>query len=135
MAIHIEKGGPFEWLFEKLVNSDDYNHLDEMAGLRKYDSGLPVNLWLDDSSRYKRSGHFKRIKFQGDYGNKLTSNNLFTMTISSNPEIPKVQQSKVKLPAKDVKAIRTFVINNKDLLSNLADQDISFAEFIKQMKI
>jgi hypothetical protein len=26
------------------------DELEEMAGLRKIDTGLPVNLWLDDSS-------------------------------------------------------------------------------------
>jgi hypothetical protein len=57
------------------------------------------------------------------------------MTISDNPEIPERRRSRVKLPAKDIDRIRTFVINNKNLLSKLADQDISFAAFLKQMKI
>jgi hypothetical protein len=109
--------------------------LDEMAGFRKEDSGLPVNLWLDDSSRYKRSGHWKRIKFQNDHGNKLISDNLLTMTISPDPKIPERELPQLKLPAKDINCLKQFVRNNIDLLSKLADQDITFSTFIKQVKL
>jgi hypothetical protein len=109
--------------------------LDEMAGFRKHDSGLPVNLWLDDLSTYKRSGHWKRIKFQGDHGNKMNPGNAFTMTISENPEImPKSAEMNIKLPAKEVEQIKQFVKNNHELLSKLADQKISVIDFYKQMK-
>ena len=111
-------------------------YLDEMAGLRKSDSGLPVNLWLDNTSAYKLSGHWKRIKFQGDHGNKLNRNNLFTMTISENPEImPKSAESQINLPVKEIEQVRAFVKNNHILLSQLADQEISVFSFFKKMKV
>jgi hypothetical protein len=56
------------------------------------------------------------------------------MTISENPEIFP-PNTNVKLPAKDIELIKTFVRNNFKLLSKLADQEISFLEFAKQMKI
>jgi hypothetical protein len=111
------------------------DELEEMAGLRKSDSGLPVNLWLDDSSYYKRAGHWKRIKFQGDHGDKANPGNMFTMTISENPEVmPKSSEGKIKLPAKELERVRKFVINNYTLLSRLADQEITAFDFFKQMK-
>jgi hypothetical protein len=58
------------------------------------------------------------------------------MTISENPEImPPEIESKIKLPAKDIEKIKTFVKNNVDLLSKLADQKITFIQFYKQMKV
>jgi len=111
------------------------DRLDEMAGFRKKDSNLPVNLWLDDSSLYKRSGHWKRIKFQNDYGNKLVQDNLLTMTISPDPKIPATELPQLKLPAKDVDCLKQFVKNNLDILSKLADQDISFSDFLAQVKL
>jgi len=112
-----------------------YTELDEMAGLRKFDSGLPVNLWLDDMSTYKRSGHWKRLKFQGDHGDKLNPRNLFTMTISEDPQImPPEAEMNIKLPAKEIERIRKFVKDNHVLLSNLADQKISIIQFSKMMK-
>jgi hypothetical protein len=114
----------------------DYDELEEMSGLRKPDTGLPVNLWLDETGAYKQGGHWKRIKFQGDYSNNINRNNLFSMTISDDPQImPPEAESKIKLPAKDIEKIKLFVKNNTGLLSKLADQKITFAMFIRQMKI
>jgi hypothetical protein len=122
-------------IFEE-KDSYDKLFLEEMAGLRKSDSGLPVNLWLDDMSTYKRAGHWKRIKFQGDHGDKLNPRNLFSMTISENPEIvPHSAEISIKLPAKEIAKIRQFVKDNYILLSKLADQEISLIQFSKAMKL
>jgi hypothetical protein len=112
------------------------DELEEMAGLRKPDSGLPVNLWLDETGAYKQSGHWKRIKFQGDYSNNINRNNLFSMTISNDPKImPPEAESKIKIPKKDIERIKDFVKNNAELLSKLADQKITFIQFYNQMKV
>jgi hypothetical protein len=135
--IHIQcpvrlTGGRFMIIVEERCLSD----LEEMAGLRKPDTGLPVNLWLDETGAYKRSGHWKRIKFQGDHANAINPNNLFIMTISNDPQImPPDAEVKIKLPRKEIEKVKIFVKNNVDLLSRLADQKITFAQFIKQMKI
>jgi hypothetical protein len=133
MIILLERGGLFSWLLERLERQD--KQLEEMAGLKKPDSGLPVNLWLDDSHAYTRGRHAKRIKFQGDYGNNTNAGNMFSMMISKdNPQIPAKQLPKLKLPARDIDAIKAFVRNNADLLDKLADEKITFANFIRQMK-
>lgn len=133
MIIFLDKGRQFGQLSERFSGRDE---LEEMAGLRKSDSGLPVNLWLDDSHAYVRGRHAKRIKFQGDYGNNVNARNMFSMTLSkSNPQIPSGQLPGLKLPAKDINAIKTFVKNNADLLDKLADEKISFMTFTRQMKI
>jgi hypothetical protein len=132
MVIFLEKGGPFGWLLERLSGRDE---LEEMAGLRKSRTGLPVNLWVDDSHAYVRGRHAKRIKFQGDYGNNVNAGNMFSMTLSKDdPQIPAKQLPKLKLPAKDIEAIKIFVKNNADLLDKLADEKIDFVTFIQQMK-
>ena len=108
--------------------------LEEMAGLRKFDSGLPVNLWLDDKSTYKKSGHWKRVKVQNDHGNKINSGDMFSITISDDPQIMP-PNAVVNIPAKEIEKIKAFIKDNYSLLSELADQEISFAQFIKRMKI
>jgi hypothetical protein len=124
--------GLFDRYQERASTRDE---LEEMAGLRKSDSGLPVNLWLDDSHAYLRGRHAKRIKFQGDYGNNVNAGNMFSMLISKNdPQIPPKQIPRLKLSAKDVDAVKTFVKNNADLLDKLADEKISFITFARQMK-
>jgi hypothetical protein len=55
------------------------------------------------------------------------------MIISKDdPQIPAKQINKLKLPAKDIVAVKTFVKNNADLLDKLADEKITFAAlFVK----
>jgi hypothetical protein len=126
-------GDFFERLQERTSGLDG---LEEMAGLRKHDSGLPVNIWLDDSHAYTRGRHAKRIKFQGDYGNNVNAGNMFSMIISKDdPQIPVKQLPKLRLPKKDIDAIKNFVRNNADLLDKLADEKISFIDFSRQMKL
>lgn len=38
--------------------------LDEMANCRPARTGLPVNIWIDETEAYKSGKHAKRIKFQ-----------------------------------------------------------------------
>jgi hypothetical protein len=122
-----------EWFFEKVLYRDD---LEDMAGLRKSDSGLPVNLWLDDSHAYARKRHAKRIRFQGDHENDANTSNMFSMILSKDdPQIPASQLPRLKLPAKEIESVKTFVRNNAGLLDKLADAEISFMAFTRQMKI
>jgi len=116
-------------------NSSNNEPLWEMAGLRKSDSGLPVNVWLDDSRWYLKAGHWKQIKFQGDHGNNVNTDNLFSMTISENPVVmPPNAFYKIKLNSKEIELLKQFVKNNFKLLSDLADAKISFSQFLKVMK-
>jgi hypothetical protein len=132
MIIFLEKGGLFSRFLEKISGRDE---LEEMATLKKTVTGLPVNIWVDETKAYTMGGHAKRIKFQGDYGNNTNRSNLFTMILSKDdPQIPAKQLPKIKLPAKDIDLIKTFVKNNIDILDKLADERIDIATFLKQMK-
>ena len=133
MVIYAEKGGLFGRLLEKMSSRDE---LEEMSTLKKSDTGLPVNIWVDDTRAYIAGKYTKRIKFQGDYGNNTNRSNLFSMILSKDdPQIPANQISKLKLPSKDIDAIKTFVKNNVDLLDKLADEKITFTMFLRQMKV
>jgi hypothetical protein len=113
-----------------------HDELEEMSTLKKSDTGLPVNIWVDDTKAYLAGRHAKRIKFQGDYGNNTNRSNLFSMIISGDdPQIPARQIPRLRLPSKDISAIKTFVRNNADLLDRLADEKITFTTFIRQMKL
>jgi hypothetical protein len=132
MIIHVVEGGPFSWLLERARRRDE---LEEMATLKKTITGLPVNIWVDETKAYALGGHAKRIKFQGDYGNNTNRANLFTMILSKDaPEIPDKQLSRLKLSARDIDAIKTFIKNNTDILNKLADEKITIVDFLRQMK-
>lgn len=50
--------------------------------LRKKDTKLTVNIWVDDAGTYLNSGYYKRIKFQKDYENYSITNNFAIMKLS-----------------------------------------------------
>jgi hypothetical protein len=126
-------GDFFERLRERMAGRDE---LEEMSTLKKDMTGLPVNIWVDDTGSYITGRHAKRIKFQGDHGNKTNHSNLFSMIISKdNPRIPVNQLSKLRLSTKDINIIKAFVKNNADLLSDLADEKINTDTFRELMKI
>lgn len=107
----------------------------EMATLRKKDSGLPVNLYIDDSLSYKRGKYSKRIKFQTDTGDKPnTRGNFSSMTLDgkvAESTLPK----KLEISQKDIEAISNFVVNNYECLSLVADFDLDYDYFKHRLMI
>lgn len=103
----------------------------EMAILRKKDTKLPVNIWVDDAGTYLNSGHYKRIKFQKDYENYSITNNFAIMKLSR-----RIVQSTLKgnkISNEDIKKVRNFVLNNFAILNELSDANISIFEFKELM--
>jgi hypothetical protein len=106
--------------------------IEEMATLRKNVSGLPANLYLDDTGSWSKSGHWKRIKFQPNTGDRPVTGDMVPMSIDDNPKIL-VKNAKIALNAKQLEQIRAFVQANKDLLLQLADAEIDIFEFGRRM--
>ena len=109
----------------------------EMATLRKERSGLPVNLYLDDSGSYLNGGHGPRIKFQPDKGDCPNTRSMLPMTISDEPTIPiKNYKSRLNgIGSNDISLIISFVIANKVNLLRLCDRNdkYDFSNFLDDM--
>jgi hypothetical protein len=119
-------------LLTEQENLEENLKIEEMATLRKNDSGLPVNLYLDDIGSWSKSGHWKRIKFQPNAGDRPVTRDMVPMSIDDNPQIL-VKNAKIDLNAKQLNQIKAFVKANKDLLLQLADAEISILEFGRRM--
>jgi hypothetical protein len=113
-------------------NLEENLRIEEMATLRKSDSGLPVNLYLDDVGSWSKSGHWKRIKFQANKNNSANTRTMVPMSISDDPQIL-IKNPRLSLSAKDVEKVKNFVRANKDILLLLADEKISILEFGRRM--
>ena len=101
----------------------------EMSTLRKKDSGLPVNIYIDDSLSYKRGKHSKRIKFQTDKGDKPNTRGNFSSMKLDGSVIEKTLPSKLEISSKDIEAVSNFVINNSECLSLIAAFDLDYDYF------
>lgn len=62
----------------------------EMATLRSQDSGLPVDIWLDEGNLYK--GHAPRIKFRAN-NDQRTTREFSSMIISDPPIIENMERT------------------------------------------
>jgi hypothetical protein len=113
-------------------NLEENLRMGELAALRKSDSGLPANLYLDDEKRYVKARHWKRIKFQPNTGDHPITRNMVPMSIEDDPKIL-AKDVKISLNAKQLNKIKAFVKANKNLLLQLADMKINLADFLKRM--
>lgn len=100
----------------------------EMATLRKARSGLPVNLYLDDSGY---SSDSPIIKFQPNKSDCPDTRFMIPMTISDEPTIPiKNYQSQLNdVGSNDISLIMSFVIANKTNLLRLCDRNNEYDIF------
>jgi predicted metallo-beta-lactamase superfamily hydrolase len=119
-------------LLTEQENLEENLKIEEMATLRKSRSGLPANLYLDDVGTWSKSGHWKRIKFQPNAGDRPVTRDMVPMSIDDNPQIL-VKNAKIELNAKQLNQIKAFVKANKDLLLQLADAEIEMFEFGRRM--
>jgi hypothetical protein len=119
-------------LDENLQENQQYGHLMILSLLRKFETGLPVNIWVDPGQTYKIIGQSKQIKFQLDNADHPNYYKMITMTISDNPEIID-NLDKIKLSENEIKLIKQFIILNLDILLRLGD-NIGIVEFVKKMK-
>ena len=108
----------------------DSQSIQSMATLRKSETGLPVNIWIDDGMEYTGSGHGKRIKFQPDKGDRPKTRTFATMTVSDNPEVI----GEHELSSKEIQQLKDFILRNKAALDLVSEMEISIFEFKERMR-
>lgn len=94
----------------------------EMANKWQEETGLPMNIWLDESQTYLRGGHSKRLKFQLDTSDRLNPDNVGSMDLDGN-----IHPKNLKIPglkSQELTKLKNFVHNNRYALDRLADMEI-----------
>lgn len=103
----------------------------EMANKWRKETGLPMNIWLDESQTYLRGRHSKRIKFQLDRSDRLKPDFVGSMDLDGNI-FPRALEI-TKLRRWDLKQLRNFVHNNRHALEMLADMKVWLASIWDDM--
>lgn len=104
----------------------------EMACLRKNKTGLPVNIYVDDSGAWKGTEFANCIKFQKDKGDTPVFQDLIAMSIEEDPKIL-APFPDMELSPSDIDAVKRFVVENKVLLEKLENTEIDIEEFFREM--
>lgn len=125
-------------IMELLEESDnvveDSSWIYSMANIRKRRSGLPVNIWVDESREYLKGGHGKRIKFQINHADTIQKEFLASITLNGEVIKETYNNAKSELNASDIKQIINFTLNNAYALNVLSDGDVfDIGDFLEVM--
>jgi len=96
----------------------EYNP-EEMSCMTKQETGLPVNIFIDDGGYWLHAGHKEpRIKFQNNYANDIQINAQVPLIISEEPIIPESNENKinVEISERDLNMVKNFIRRYKNLL-------------------
>lgn len=104
-----------------------------MTAYHRKETGLPVNIWLDEAKEYLNGSYPKRIKFQIDYAKDVERETLASMTLDGNIIKDTYNFELSELNEKDIEMISNFVKNNAYALDKLADELIYSSDFDKVM--
>ena len=105
--------------------------LTEMANKWKSHTGLPMNIWIDERQTYKLGKHSKRIKFQLDTSNKLHPENQASMDLHGI--VHNYDYSRSELSERDIRDLRTWVLNNRVALDLVADMLVPLDDIFPYM--
>jgi len=110
------------------------NRMYEFANLPQSDTGLSVNIWIDDSGFERSNKHSPyRIKFQNNTNPNIRQSDLIPMSISDNPEILVKGSHLSKVNMKIAKEVFEFVKKYHNELRDVVDKKISLIGFGKIM--
>lgn len=91
----------------------------EMTPLRKKDTGLPMNIWIDELQKYKIGKHEIYVKFQMDNDDELKPlKKVCAMNLEG--EIKEWSRN-CKLTELELYVLKNFVINNSEAIKKIAD--------------
>ena len=125
----IEKGIIDNFNEAEMLISDD---LMEYARLRKQNTGIDIDIFVDDGGAYRRYGHPLWIYVRNGYSNTAP---VFPIMVSKKPYLPRsISQRKLNIKQIDLDAVLIFVSQNASLLKKFADEEIEHEEFYSNCK-
>lgn len=118
---------------QRLLGHLERQEMEEMGNCRPDNTGVPVNIWIDETEMYKKGKLGKHIKFQINRKVRIQPDNACPMTLDGKiPEKAwkKAQKRKeFSLTPDEIDSIRNFVVNNAYALDKVADQLMWLDEF------
>jgi hypothetical protein len=126
---NIGKGVFWDDGIQSLSDNEAENYRQEyMARLPKEDSGLPVDIYVDEMNCWEKIGPSKRIKFQGDKTHIDGSKKTYSMSIEKKPRIL-VKDAQIEITDDELQQVKDFVSKNMKLLLKMAKGNICLIDF------
>ena len=114
----------------KLFEKDSYNskeRIADMSNIRQIRTGLDVIIWVETNGGERETKHnLARIKFED-----VNTKKLIPISISKKPELLRgYNEDKININAKQLRAIKKWIIENYDALMDLWEGVITTDDFI-----
>ncbi|MDR2583586.1 MAG: DUF4116 domain-containing protein [Fibromonadaceae bacterium] len=100
-------------------NKKEVEEYPEVASMTKQETGLPVNIFIDDGGYWLDAGYKEpRITFQNNYADDIQLNAQVPLIISEEPIIPESNENKinVEISERDLNMVKNFIRRYKNLL-------------------
>lgn len=110
--------------FKSYQEKDDMEFHDFLP-LRPKETGVPVEILLDDGSSYQRHEHPLFAYFKNGYNRE---DDYLPISVSYNPQIM-VANPKLKISNEDLDKVKSFISSNKNGIEDLANEVIRGREF------
>lgn len=104
-----------------------------MANRRPHQTGIPVNIWIDEAGAYKDGGHWKRIKFQLNHSSKVHEQPEASMDLNGEVIEDTYDKTVSEISKKEIREVSNFVKNNQYALDKVADEYIFMDQFDQVM--
>lgn len=104
------------------------DELMEYARLRNEDTGVGVDVFVDDGGAYKRYNHPLWVYVRNGY---RATDPFFHIEVSENPSAPNIEYN---ISEANVQAVLQFIRQNASLLKAFADEQIGHNEFYSVCK-
>lgn len=100
----------------------------ELANLDKFDTGLPMMVWIGE----KRGPHGPRVKVARTYNHRTIAGDSFSVSIVDKPKIVAGDQGVIS--NKDVKKVINWILLNKTMLLQYWDSKIITREMFELLQ-
>ncbi len=113
----------------KSYQKEDEMELSEFTKVRKTDSSLPVDIFVDDYFSYKRHDHPLWLYFRNGYNNE---NDYLPILINNSPIIP-LKEYNLNISENDLSKIFTFIVTHLYSLINYANDKMDIDDFFEDL--
>lgn len=114
----------------ELANSIN-DDLIEYCRLRPADTGLSVDIFIDDGGAYLRNNHPLCVYMQNDYNNTM---NVLPIDIEESNQLILNTPGNIGISLTDYQKVLKYVNQNKALIKQLADGEINHMDYINKHK-
>ena len=136
--------------FDEFIDDQNYETIDEllqtiytdemlleMANISQNTTGLDVIIWVQTNNTQSTGKHnLPRIKFQNNTATRVQIHELIPISIADEPKIllKNDELSKIKISQAQINGVKQWIVQNKEILIDYWEENITTDELFQKLK-